>query len=183
MKCLLCLALLLFYTTANAQEKCTLKEAPEVRGFKLGQTLAETKSRLQSVRFVTASDEGYSTEILDGYALRLKDREQFKDISSVWISFLDGKLVSIDIRYDNSIKWNDATEFSNKVSDALKLPKIWLRENSFTNHLDCDGFFIEVRVFKGLETTLIIKRSDLEATLQKRREAAEEKKRQDFKPE
>jgi hypothetical protein len=159
-----------------------IEQAPELRGFKLGQTLKDTKARFPSIRFVTAREDGYSTEILDGYDLRESDKSQFSGLRSIWASFLDGKLASIDFRYDDSVKWNSVTEFTDRVSETLKLPKVWSSENSFTNHLDCDGFFLEAMAHSGLETRLRVRRSDLDGILEKRKQTAEEKRRQDFNP-
>lgn len=66
----------------------------------------------------------------------------FKDVDGLDISFLDKRVYEISITYDDTIEWDNTSEFVSRVSEALGLPAAWEeREDDWQiQDLECKGF-------------------------------------------
>jgi hypothetical protein len=141
----LILAGLCWCATARAQPAtCSLKpdqikEAPELLGFRLGMTFDQVKARSSLIKFGRADDFGVvKTTINPHYETRF-DKNVFADVRTISFDFLDGKLVTLWIGYEETFKWPRLDEFVAHLSKSLDVPAEWpVKRNG--QQLTCDGF-------------------------------------------
>jgi hypothetical protein len=116
-----------------------LKEAPELFGFHLGMTLDQVKARSALIQFGPADNFGIiKTSISPHYEPRF-DKTVFSDARTISFDFLDGKLVTLWIGFEETFKWPKLDEFVANLSKALEVPGRWpLKRNG--QQLTCDGF-------------------------------------------
>jgi hypothetical protein len=121
---------------------------PELRGFHLGMTFDEVKTRVPQVRFGHADKIGLTkTSINPSYDPRF-DQASFADVRTISLDFLDGKLTTLWIGYDNSFKWPTVEEFIAGVGESWHLPANWSPKRN-GKQLRCDGFTVFVSMVAG----------------------------------
>ncbi|MDQ3685824.1 MAG: hypothetical protein M3430_09510 [Acidobacteriota bacterium] len=172
-------------TFINAQEnKCTLKinQAPELRGFRLGMTLEQTKGQFPFVRVQVSNKFDFHKQ---GWVTAddLKENANFKGVEGLSLTFLDDKLIEIGVNYDNSIEWKSEEHFSTRVGEMLKLPNAWQRSlnTGYARQLECDGFQVRTRV-NQINLFNPVEYQNLERRQQEQVERKKEERRQSFKP-
>ena len=163
---------------------------PEVRGFRLGQTYDEIVRRfagktLTPFGVYSRKDEaGHLREHVSGLEFRIGgdavEKERFKDIQSVYLEFLDDRLVSFEVRYDHSVRWPNDLEFTAAVANMLGLPTKGWRDR-YEPRLDCEGFSVTT-IASSFMPKLKISEPGISELISKRLREAEEKKRRAFKP-
>jgi hypothetical protein len=149
-----------------------LPQAPELRGFRLGMTFEQAKTRVPQIVFGHTDEFGLSkTSINPDFDLRI-DKTNFEDVRTVSLEFLDGRVTSLWIGYENSFKWKTADEFVKGISPALGVPIDWTAK-SRAQQLKCVDFELSVSVIAGGPSLRIV---DLPAaeTLVARRQAKED---------
>ncbi|HKR00896.1 MAG TPA: hypothetical protein VJT09_09490 [Pyrinomonadaceae bacterium] len=175
----LTLILLLTYAiTAVAQgDQCTLKlaelpAAPELRGFYVGMTIEQVKARLPKLQLKPADEFGFaSVNIFPDYETGI-DKNTLAGVRTVTLDFLDGRVFSVWIGYNQSFKWQTIDEFVSGIMGALKLPNAW--RTKFRNRLlDCSDFTVGV-IPVGQSPSLKLTDSVAKATLGQRQAAKEE---------
>jgi hypothetical protein len=145
-------ALVLITTSAatiSAQEpRCTVKHSDlpaiqELRGFRLGMTMAEVLARSPKSAIKPADHFGFTTvDIFPDYAPGI-DKSTYDGVRTVSIELLDGRVSSLWIGYDKSFKWQTLDEFTVGMTAALKLPNGW--RSRFRNRvMDCADFSLAV---------------------------------------
>ena len=164
--------------TVAAQQPpaCPLKleNAPELRGFRLGMPLGQVTARLPGVEVNTGE---FGLKWASFSAANLKGSEEaFNGVDLVRLEFVDERLTALDLSYKNSVGWDNNEQFVARVTEALKLPGTWRREDSSAT-LVCDGFSISVY---PNNISMVDQRG--RQLVRQRRQAAAEKKRQGFKP-
>jgi len=116
-----------------------LKEAPELFGFHLGMTLDQVKARSALIQFGPADKFGViRTSINPHYEPRF-DKTVFADVRTISFDFLDGKLVTLWIGFEETFKWPTLEEFVANLSKALEVPGHWPPKRN-GQQLTCDGF-------------------------------------------
>lgn len=163
---------------------------PEVRGFRLGQTYQEVAQRFSDdttlgISHSNKADEiGYRSEIISGIALRYgsnkAEAERFKDIRMMQLEFLDDRLISFQISYDSTVRWDNESEFTASIAKQLGLPANGWR-NRYSPQLDCSGFSVITRATSVFSELKIIE-TGVEDKISARRKAAADAKRRAFKP-
>jgi hypothetical protein len=130
-----------------------------LRGLALGMTHAQILRRFPGARltnFLNIHDKVGVTQIgidfvdhptktnsITGFAqLNHRNFSGFKDVSNLTLGFLDRKVYEISITYDDSIDWNDTTEFVSRISNSLGLPPAWEKRQDDPNiqDLECKEF-------------------------------------------
>ncbi|MFN2577164.1 MAG: hypothetical protein ABR607_05685 [Pyrinomonadaceae bacterium] len=131
-----------------------LDRAPELRGFRLATPQANVPARFPGISIQKpdkfglaklrlsivdsglikgplARDKGVQADITarpeDGSAFII-DSAKFsalKGVRRTELRFIDGRLSSILIAYDDSIKWDDIDDFVSTISKSLSLPNEW----------------------------------------------------------
>lgn len=149
-----CLILLcLVSAPSTSAQQCTLRsdqlsDAPELRGFRLGMTFDQVKTRVPQVEFGRPDEIGLNkTSVNPLYDPRF-DKAFFADIRTISFDFLDGKLVSLWIGYEGSFKWQSVDEFIAGISKSLNLPTGWVPRRG-GQQLYCNGFSLFVKLIAG----------------------------------
>ena len=148
-----------------------LTQPAELFGFHLGMTLEEVKARVPAVRFPAPDQFGVArTTINPSYGPGF-DKTSFAGVRTVSMDFLDGKLTTLWIGYDDSFKWQNLDEFVAGMSKALNLPAAWPAKGP-GRQLDCDGFAAFASMIAGSPTLRITNEAAQETIGTRRAEAA-----------
>lgn len=198
MRLILFTAILALSSIAASAQQCelTLGQAPELRGFKLGMSVAQARAKLPGVTFPKPDERGEISLFLRGPTLRKIDPSASGDVSSGLLTFFDGRLVSVSIGYGDSVKWESVDEFVFSVSQSLGLPPVWPRRRSRADDLDdsdeyiadrdltCSGFVVSVRLNKIRRppVTINIMETAYPGLLSERIREVKERKKARFKP-
>src|SRR5881392_1917378 len=111
------LAALFSVSIVSAQQSnCSFKpdrlpDAPELRGFHLGMTYDQVKPRVPQIQFGRADEFGVSKTSISPFFDPRFDKATFADVRTISLDFLDGKLVTLWIGYENSFKWRTVDDF------------------------------------------------------------------------
>lgn len=165
------------------QPACTVKvgAAPALRGFRLGMTEAEVKARVPGAA-VTRDPLGQGAVSFQYSQLKDVDPAAYAGVFYVTLLFIDDRVTSVSVQYDQSITWKSSDHFAERVSELLKLPKAWRQagdpqKNDQFRTMQCDGFLLSV-----YPNFIRVLDDSHEATLARRRDEMDEKRRQTFKP-
>lgn len=174
------LLMLLIPFGVRAQTACKTKiaelpESAELRGFRLGMTMEQVKARVPQVVFGPTDPLGMSKTTINPYFDPRIDKAGFADIRSVSLDFLDGRLVSLWIGYEETFKWTSVEDFVGGISKALSVPAEWSSWKGRGQQLRCGDFEMTVSmVARGPSLRIFDLAAD--ETLTARRNAAEEAK-------
>ena len=161
--------------TACKTKIAELPESAELRGFRLGMTMEEVKARVPQVVFGPTDPLGTSKTTINPYFDPRIDKAGFADIRSVSLDFLDGRLVSLWIGYEETFKWTSVEDFVAGISKALSVPAEWSSWKGRGQQLRCGDFEMTVSmVARGPSLRIFDLAAD--ETLTARRNAAEEAK-------
>jgi hypothetical protein len=115
-----------------------LKDAPELFGFRLGMTLDEVKARSSLIKSGREDKFGIvKTSISPHYEPKF-DKTEFADVRTISFDFLDGKLVTLWIGFEETSKWKRLDEFVATLSKSLNVPSEWPEKRN-GRQLACDG--------------------------------------------
>jgi hypothetical protein len=162
--------------TAAQEAACTLKlaqlpQASELRGFQLGMTTEQVRARVPHIIFGRVDQFGSSKTSLNPDFNPDVDKASFEGVRTVSLDFLDGRLTSLWIGYNDSFKWKTLDEFTNGITESLKLPKAWHAKPRGGRQMTCDGFQLAVIMVAGTPS-LHITDELAQQTLNKRIEEA-----------
>lgn len=116
-----------------------LKDAPELFGFRLGMTLDQVKARSSLIQFGPADKFGVIKTSINPHYEPRSDKTVFADVRTISFDFLDGKLVTLWIGFEETFKWPRLDEFVANLSKELDVPGGWpVKRNG--PQLTCDGF-------------------------------------------
>ncbi len=134
---------------AKAIKLCnlTLADSPKLRGFFLGQTKDELFQRLpllkEKYNESAIQSDNKAIGLAGFFSAAIDDVEEFADINFD-LSFLDGKLYSFSVKYENYEPDNLKT-FIKQISDTSKLPSEgWKIESKYSAKLNCADFSVWV---------------------------------------
>lgn len=179
----LCLSLMLVFAcarlTASAQGNvCTAKlaqlpQASELKGFQLGMTMEQVKARVPHIVFGRVDKFGVvKTSINPDFNPKL-DKASFEGVRTVSLDFLDGRLTSLWLGYDESFKWQTPEEFTRGIGAALKLPDAWRSRARGGFQMSCADFQLTVTTV-ARTPSLHISDELAQQTLTKRMEETED---------
>jgi len=164
-------------TTTSAQQlTCSAKidqlpDAPELRGFHLGMTYDQVKARVPPIQFGRADQFGVAkTSINPSFGPQF-EKASFADVRTISLDFLDGKLVTLWIGYENTFKWQKLDEFVSGMSKSLNLPAAWPPKRG-GQELRCDGFSVLASVIAGSPGIRLTDEAAQETIANRREEAA-----------
>jgi hypothetical protein len=146
-------ALCALSSVAGRQSNCSLKldqlpNPAELRGFHLGMTYDAVRVRVPQIKFDHADEFGVSKTSISPFFDPRFDRASFADVRTISLDFLDGRLVTLWIGYENTFKWPTLEEFVKGISKALNLPGDWPVKRG-GRQLDCEGFSIFAGMIGG----------------------------------
>jgi hypothetical protein len=162
--------------TATAQQgSCSLKieqlkDAPELLGFHLGMTFDEVKARVPLAQFGNADQFGVVKTTINPHFDTRFDQKAFAGIRTISFDFLDGKLVTLWIGYEETFKWPTMDEFVPNFSKSLNLPADWPPKRP-GRQLTCDGFSVFASIIAA-GPSIRITNEDAENLIATRREEA-----------
>lgn len=131
-------------TVAAQQSTCSLKtdelkDVPELFGFRLGMNFDQVKARSSLIKIGPPDQFGVvKTSISPHYEPRF-DKTLFPDVRTISLDFLDGKLVTVWIGFEESFKWRDLDSFIDNFSKSLTVSNVWAPKRN-GRELTCDGF-------------------------------------------
>jgi hypothetical protein len=161
-----------------AQNQCTqkLSELPAAAalfGFRLGMTKEEVKARVPQTVFGRTDDFGISKTTINPDFDPQIDKTRFQGVRTISFDFLDGKLTSLWIGYDNAFKVQTTDDFVKMISDSLHLPDSWSSWKSRGRQMRCTDFQMTVTSVAGAPSFRILDQI-AEEIVSARREAKEQ---------
>lgn len=132
--------------SASAQaSKCNLKlallkPAPELHGLRIGMSFEQVKGLMPWVEAGRDDDLGFSTTSFSPDFNPKIDKAAYAGVRTVTLEFLDDKLFTIWIGFNDSFKWKTLEEFLPGMSAELGLaPGVWSPDSSKPD-IECDDF-------------------------------------------
>jgi hypothetical protein len=162
----------------SAQVQCRLKlaELPataELLGFRLGMTEEDVKTQVPRTIFGRTDEFGVSKTTINPDFDPLIDKSRFQGVRTISLDFLDGRLTSLWIGYDNTFKAQTIDDFVKIISDSLHLPNGWSSWRSRGQQMRCADFQMTVTTVAGAPSFRILDQT-AEETVTERREAREQ---------
>jgi hypothetical protein len=160
----------------SPQEPCKMKlsESPTLRGLRLDMPKALVQKEYPRMTFtpdpVKSSGMALSNQI--------SNPEYQKNLDRITVIFRNDKVFSILLTYNNSIPWESAEEFADKISQSLNLPRAAERKNAVGIYysVNCGEFGVRTRINNEKQPTLLLTKDPNELW-----ESSQEKK-DAFKP-
>ncbi len=125
-----------------------IKDTPELFALRLGLTYDEVKSRLPLVQFGRTDRIGVSKTTFNPHFEPRVDPRTFGPVRSISLDFLDGKLVTLWVGYEETFKWARLDEFVTGFATELNLPSAWPVKR-MARELACDGFSVQASMIGG----------------------------------
>src|SRR5204863_8226921 len=102
-----------------------LKPAEDFYGLHLGMTSAEVKKALPLIQFGPADRLGVMRTSFNPHFDSRVDNTAFPDVRTISLDFLDDKLATVWIGYENTFKWPKLDSFIANFSQALGVSPDW----------------------------------------------------------
>jgi len=102
-------------------------------------SFAQVKALVPPIRFGPADPFGVVKTTINPHFDPAFDKTTFADVRSVSFDFLDGKLVTLWIGYEETLEWPPLNEFVSKLSKSLGVTGDWEPKQG-GRALVCDGF-------------------------------------------
>lgn len=169
------LALLLTVVAASAvfgfaQKKsqatpCAINQAPVFRGFYLGMSTLEVRSKLEDT---TLFDLNVPKSATGSHAVRISAAELKEElaegIDEINLAFVDGKLAAIKVTYSGAETWDNGQDFINKTSASLGLPQPTATTGNGSSEnkgnekyrFECKGFAVTMAYSYGVSPSFTI---------------------------
>jgi hypothetical protein len=173
----LLLAALLIASPASAQQAtCTLKidqlpESAELRGFRVEMTLDQAKAQVPQIQLARPDQFGVARISINPHFDPSFDKTRFADVRTISLDFLDGRLVSLWIGYENTFKWQTLDAFVTGISKSLNLPTEWPAKRG-GRQLNCSEFSVFASMIAGSPSLRISDDAAQETIATRREEAA-----------
>jgi hypothetical protein len=173
---LLLLVLISAAGVAAQETTCTLKleqwpAAAELRGFRLGMTMDQVKTRVPPVVFGPANQFSLSKTSINPDFDPKFDKASFEGVRTVSLSFLDGRLMELWLGYDSSFKWQKLDDFIVGFSKAMNLPPTW-QVKGRGQQITCQGVELFVSMVAGSPSIRITDTTAEQALTSRMEEAA-----------
>jgi len=169
------LALLAIDASAQCTQKISdLPAAPELLGFSLGMSKEQVKALVPQTHFGRTDDFGVSKTTINPFFDPSIDKTRFASVRSVSLDFLDERLVSIWIGFDETYKIQAVNDFAKAISESFRLPNEWSQGRARAQQLRCNGFQLIVTTVAGGPSLRLL---DVQAddTIASRRQEKEER--------
>jgi hypothetical protein len=166
--------------------QCDLRpaRAPELRGLRLEMTASQLKARYPKLPVGLADNLGQLKMNLTGDMLAEIDPAAFKGVEHLSLYLIDNRLVSFTVIYQY-LPWRDITQFTARMSEALKLPEGWVG-NGDLQTLECNGFEVQTGRSSyganGMAAYINFKEPGADNIVRERIEQQREQQLQSFKP-
>lgn len=173
--------LLISYGTVQVRAQttpCSLKLADlppsaDLFGFQLGMTAEQVKTRLPHLAFGPVDDFGVSKTTTNPAFTADLDKTAFAGVRTISLDFLDNRLSSLWLGYENSYKWQTVPDFVAGISQSLHLPNAWESWKIRGSRIRCADFEITLTMVAGGASFRLIDET-AEKTIAARREAKDQ---------
>jgi hypothetical protein len=156
------------------QKLADLPAATELLGFRLGMTKDEIKKMVPQTIFRKNDDFGVTKTTINPHFNATIDTTKFEGVRSVSLDFLDDRLFSLWIGFDETYKVHALDEFAKVISQALKIPEAWSAWRSGGKQMRCVDFQVTLQtVARGPSVRILDVLAD--DTIAARRQAKEER--------
>lgn len=172
------LAVLVFLPSAFAQQStCSLKadqlnQPPELKGFRLGMTEQQVKAVEPLVQLGAPDEFGVLKTTINPHFDTRFDKTTFADVRTISFDFLDRKLVTLWIGYEEDFKWRTLDEFVANFTKALGVPNEWPLKRP-GRQLTCDGFSLFASVIAAGPSLRLMNEEAQDVIAARREQAAE----------
>ena len=165
------------YTFAQ-QPICTLKQAPEFHGFRIGMRSEEVKDNLADTSMFDSKMSALNkvgAEAVRISGAELKD-EYAEGIDDANLTFVDKRLAIVRVAYHSGAgNWLGAQDFFKQVSEKLGLPKPSPSDTSRGRggekyKVDCAGFTVTLAYSFGVSPSVTIANAAAQKLVDERRE-------------
>jgi len=172
------LLLLLAVVSLHASGQCTQKltdlpDAPELLGFRIGMTKNQVKALVPQTKFGHTDDFGVSKTTINPYFDPTIEKSRYPSVRSISLDFLDERLVSLWIGFDETFKIQTMPEFTKAISESLRLPNAWSTKGRSQQMRCADFQLIATTVARAPSLRLLDLASD--DTIGMRRQAKDER--------
>ncbi len=142
--------------------QCALSQAPSFRGFYLGMSPLDVRSKLEDT---TLFDLNSPPGKPGSHAMRISAAELKEDlaegIDEINIAFVDGRLALIKVTFNGSDTWNNAQDFLLKTTETLGVPKPEATNTTGDRgnekyKIECTGFAVAMAYSFGVSPNLTI---------------------------
>ncbi len=162
---------------AQTNAKCTLtpeqlSQAPELKGLWPGMTVEQVKAVVPALEMGRQDELGLSRTSFSPDFNPKVDKAAFQGVRTVSLDFLDGRLFSVWIGYNETFKLKTADELVRSITQSLKLPNAW-ETKARGQQLTCGDFQLAVTMVAG-SPTLRLTDEAARASWEKRRTEKEE---------
>src|SRR2546423_10247777 len=167
-------ALCLSAAASGQQTPCSakldqIKDTPELFGLRLGMTYEQVKERLPLVQFGRADEIGVMRTSFNPHFDPRVDPKTFEAVRTISLDFLDGKLVTLWIGFEETYKWPKLDEFVKGFATALSLPSEW-PVRRMAREIVWDHFSVQASTIAG-GPSIRIADEQAQNTIAERREA------------
>lgn len=172
------LAILCSLQTAFAQPStCSLKadqlnQPPELKGFRLGMTEEQVKAVVPLVQLGTPDGFGVLKTTINPHFDSRFDKTTFSDVRTISFDFMDGKLVTLWVGYEENFKWPALDVFVSNFAKTLGVPLEWPPTRS-GRQLRCDGFSLSASIIAAGPSLRLMNEEAQDVIAARREEAAE----------
>jgi hypothetical protein len=152
--------------------RSSLPDVKELYGMRLGMTVSEVKHLVSTLALPRADEFGLAKTSFTPRLIPTLDKNTFPGVRTVSLEFLDGRVSSIWIGYDNSFKWQLLSDTVDGLSNELHLPGKWQTKGR-EKIMVCEDFGFAVSMIANSPSIRIIDQTAHSIWLA-RREAKEE---------
>ena len=155
------------------QKLATLPAAPELYGFHLGMTRDAVEALVPQAVFPHSDHFGVVKTTINPHFDPKIDQKKFAGVRSISLDFLDDRLTSLWIGYEEDFKVQTVDEFIKLISQSLQVSGSWSAARSRGKQLRCADFQLVVSTLASGPSLRIF---DLAAddTIAERRQAKEQ---------
>ena len=132
-------------------------------------TYDEVKARVPPVKFGRADEFGVAKTTINPHFDPQVNQANFPDVRTISLDFLDGKLVTLWIGYENTFKWRTLDVFVEGLSKSLNVSTDWSPKRA-GRQLTCNGFSLFASMIAG-GPSIRIADDEAEEVIATRREA------------
>jgi hypothetical protein len=157
---------------AQGDTRCTLtpgqlSQAPELKGLWPGMTVEQVKSVVPSLEMGKQDEFGLSkTSFSPDFNPKI-DKAAFQGVRTISLDFLDGRLFSVWLGYNETFKLKTVDEMVRAVTQSLKLQGAWETKGR-NRQLTCGDFEFTASQVAG-SPTLRVTDATAQAAWEKRR--------------
>ncbi|MFN2532659.1 MAG: hypothetical protein ABR555_15310 [Pyrinomonadaceae bacterium] len=137
-------------------------------------TTDEVKAHFPQVVFGRADDFGVAKTTINPSFDTSVDKAAYQGVRSISLDFLDTRLTSIWIGFDETFQPNSLPDFVKQISQSFHLPDAWTSARNRGQQMRCSDFHVSIGTISANPTLRLLDTS-ADDTIAQRRQDKEEK--------